>query len=1040
MRKLLSLIVIFLLYSSLTQAQTKLITGKITDQTGQPVPYATIRIKGTTHGSSADGEGNFSIRVNPSATLIITGTGLSSKEFPVGSASSLNIQITRQNSNLSEVVVVGYGTQERKNLTGAVGKVQGADISRLPAPSFDKELAGRMPGVRVTESSGLLGSPPVIRVRGDNSLTSGVGPLFVVDGVPIIVTNQTAALFTTNPLADINPSDIQSVEVLKDGSASAIYGSRAANGIVLITTKRGRVGKAVINYDTWMGYAEPSKKLSVLNADQFIQISNEKFANSGVTAPQALPTLDPNGRPYNTNWQDVVFRKAFQQNHNLSVAGGTENSSYYFSAGYTDLNGDIVGNSLRKYSLRGSLEQKAINIFTFGFNTGLTYTQNKGLNVGTSTLSGNVTNALLVFPNVPVFNADGTYNLSADKQRLGRGANLREIDNNYTNIKYVLDKNIFRNQVLSLNGTAFVDVAILNGLNARSQIGVNAQYGEDYQYLDPVHGDGRGSNGVVFQQYLPVFNYVWTNTLNYNKVFGEHRIGAVGGIEFQKSTQRFFTANGTGISNTYFGPDNLITGSTATPTIFGGEAQNSIKSYFGRVNYAYGDKYLLTLTYRTDYISNLGPNSKPANLPGASVGWRVSKESFFTNSSALSFIDDLKIRASYAKTGNSDINPYPYASTYSPVAYGSQSGLAFGSLGNGALLYETAKKLDIGLDLTIFKNRIAITADYYKNSDDNLILNVQTAPSLGVPGLTSTTVNTIAENVGTMYNKGFELAITSHNITSGPFTWTTDLNISFNKNKVTALYQGQDLTFTYNIIRAGYAKNDFFGYQYEGVNPANGNPIYLKSTGQLIQGNVSNSSYFLYDPKNPTNLTTASSLSLSDKVILGHSIPTYQGGFNNTFTYKRIELNVFFTFSGGNKVYNATRQEDLLTQAFNNNGTEILRRWTTPGQITDVPKLYYGNGNFINVTGNTNSRFLEDGKFIRAQEIRLGYSLPTGLSSKARMNRVNIYCAVQNAFIIAKYKGVDPEISNLLVTSGTGVDFNANPRPRTFVAGLNVAF
>jgi len=1038
-KNLLSLLLLSLIALSGAFAQGRKITGKVTGiDDGQPLPGVTIKISGTTVGALTNAEGVYSLTVPADVkTLTFSYVGFETQVVTIGAKSSISVALNPDAKSLSEVVVVGYGTQERRDLTGSVGKVGGATIADLPAPSFDKDLAGRVTGVRVTEASGFLGSAATIRIRGTNSISNDGGPLYVVDGIPIVSGSQ-GQVVANNPLGDINTEDIESIEVLKDGSASAIYGSRASSGVILITTKKGKVGHQSVSYNMWVGQTETSKRLSILDAAQFIQISNEKFTNAGLT-PQAFPTLNPAGVPYDTNWENVVFQKGFQENHAISVSGATDKSNYYFSAGFSDLTGDIVDNTQRKYNVRGNVEQKALDIFTIGFTSSISYTENSGLNSGTNALSGNVTNALLAFPNVPVFNPDGSYDISASPAgstllgtTLGQGANTKPIDNNYTNIKYVLDHNIFREQLLSVTGTGYIDAKIMPGLNVRSQIGINSLYDEGYQYLDPNHGDGR-PNGSVFQSYSPTFNYDWINTITYNKEFGRHKINFVGGTEIQNTKYRIFDASGTGISNTFFGPNNLISGTLATPSIGGDETQNDIKSYLGRINYSFNDRYLLTLTYRSDYISNLGYASKPANLPGASLGWRISDESFFKDASFLQFINSMKVRGSYAKTGNTNIGSYPFASNYSPGQYGAESSISFSRLGNPNLVFEQTDKIDVGMDISMFHNRISLVADYFRNNDNNLIQNVATAPSLGVPN------NIIAENVGNMYNKGFEFGVTSLNINTKDFAWTSGFNLTLINNKVTTLAGGSDLISTYNITRVGYPINSFYGYTYMGVNPANGNPLYLKGNGQEIQGDPSKAggTYFNYDPTNPTAETTQSSLSsTTDRSILANALPTYYGSINNTFTYRGIDLGIYMTFSGGNDVYNATRQEDLDNGYFNNNGTEILQRWTTPGQITSVPKLYYGGGQFENLTATTNSRYLEDGKFLRAQEITLGYSVPKRIVDRLKLTKVRIYTQVQNAFILTHYKGLDPEVSN----TGTSVDFNANPRPRTFVLGLNVGF
>jgi TonB-linked SusC/RagA family outer membrane protein len=1032
-----------------TQAysQNRTITGTVTGKDdGLPIPGVSVVIKGTNRGTQTNNAGKFSVSVPAGASLTFTFVGYQGLSLPA--KENMNVALLSDQKSLNEVVVVGYGTLQRKNVTGAQTSLKGNAFVDQPIASLDQALAGKATGVQVTQSSGILGSAPRIRIRGTSSISNGSDPLYVVDGVPIVNGNN-SSYASYNPLGDINPNDVASVEVLKDGAATAIYGSRASGGVILITTKKGTVGKPKMAYDAWFATAQPSKRFDLLNADQFITIANEKLFNAATQAnqtsgayKQAFAGKDANGNPINTNWQDLVFNNsAFQQNHSFSVSGANEQTNYYFSLGYANLDGIIKPNSQKKYQFRGKVEQKAFNNhLTVGINNGVSYTYNYGLNSGTNSLSGNVGNAIRAFPNVGAFNNDGTYNLSADNARLGKGSNTKEIDDNYTNIKYVIDHNIFRNQNLALNGDAFANIKIIEGLNAKTQIGINGTFGEDYQYLDPLHGDGGGATkGSETQQYLPYFRYNWINTLSYDKAIGDHNISAVAGLEYQHSRYRSFYASGSQISSTFFGGENIISNSLTQSTfgIGGGVAEQAYQSYFGRVNYSYKDRYLASATFRNDKISSLPAGNQNAKLPGGSIGWRISKESFFEGSKALSFISDLKLRGSYAKVGNTDIGNYPFAGTFAAAVYGVQSALLYNQVGNNSLLFETSKKLDIGLDMGFLKNRISVTADYFKDNKDNLILAAPTATSLGLPN------NSINQNVGSMVNKGFELAITSLNIQSKDFSWNTDFNITFVKNKVTALSNNNsDIIGTYNVVRVGQSIGALYGYDYRGVNAANGNPLYAKANGTIIQGNIANQTYYVYDPANPTALTTQSSLSATaDKKILGNGNPTYFGGLNNTFRYKDFDFSAFFTFSGGNKVMNVTRQESLLNQKFMNGGTELLDRWTTPGQITNVPKLYYGRDAFTNTTSAASSRFVEDGKFIRAQNLSLGYTLPKTLTNKLSLTRVRVYAEVQNAFVITDYKGLDPELNTSVTTNqNPGVDYNTNPRARTYLLGINVGF
>ncbi|WP_316760208.1 TonB-dependent receptor [Pedobacter aquatilis] len=1039
-RKLLKCLLFFMvLLVTKVSAQERTITGVVTSKDdGLPILGVSVKVINSKIGVSTGADGTYSIKVGGSSVLQFSSIGYSTQNISTGKSIKLNVSLVSDTKALTDVVVIGYGTAKRKDVTGSVASIKGEDLAGKPVASFDQALAGKITGVQVTNSSGILGAAPRIRIRGTNSISSGADPLYVVDGM-VIISGGSSSVASVNPLGDINPNDIQSVDVLKDGAATAIYGSRGANGVIIITTKRGTKGKTQVNYNSWFAWANVAKRFDLLDAQEFVTIANEKLYNSGTTTPQAVLGYDASGNVINTNWQDLVFNKdAFQQNHNISFSGATDLSNYYFSLGYADLKGTTVGNNQTKYQFSGKFEQKALdNYLTFGASITGSYVKNTGLNSGTSSLSGNIGNAIRALPNVGAFNADGSYNLSSDNARLGRGANLKEIDDNYTNIKYVLDHNIFSNQTFSLLGNAFVDVKIIDGLNLRSQVSTQNMFGEDYRYLDPLHGDGgSATKGSELQQYIPVSRYSWTNTATYNKTIGDHSFGATVGLEYQKSSSRYFYASGSQLSSTFFSGENIISNSLTQSTfdIGGGVSENAYKSYFARANYAYKDRYLLSGTYRIDAISSLPLGNQSAKLPGVSIGWRISQEDFMKGN--LKFINDLKIRGGYAKTGNTDIGNYPFAGTFGAATYGVQSGLAYTQVGNSSLKFETSGKYDVGIDATMFDSRITLTADYFKNNIDNLILAAPTAPSLGVPG------NSINQNVGKMYNKGYEFAVSADIFRDSPFKWNTSFNITFVKNKITQLSNNNsDITYTYNVNRVGESIGSLYGYEYAGVNPANGNPLYVKSTGQIIQGNIANQTYYVYDAANPTALTTATTLAASDKKILGQSNPTYYGGLVNTFRYKGFDLNINMVFSGGNKVMNITRQESLLNQKFLNNGTEILERWTTPGQVTNVPKVYYGRDAFTNLTSSTSSRFVEDGKFIRAQDLVLGYTFPKLFTDKIKLSRLRLYAQVQNAFVITPYSGLDPELNYSTSTnSQAGLDYNTNPKARTFLIGLNVGF
>jgi TonB-linked SusC/RagA family outer membrane protein len=1039
-----SYFLIFCLFcSGLVLAQDKVITGKVTaSDDGTALPGVSILIKGTTIGTNTNADGTYSVTVSrEAATLVFSFVGMNTKEVAIGNQSVIDVTLTSDQTQLSEVVVTGYGSQQRRDVTGSVGTIKGESFKTIAVPSVDKYLQGQVAGVQASVPSGILGQPAKVRIRGVNSISNSSDPLYVVDGLPYITGDQ-GANTVTNPLGDINPNDIESVEVLKDGSATAIYGSRAANGVILITTKKGKLGAPKVTYDAWFASSRPSKTYDLLNADQFVEIANEKLANAGLPKA-AFPTTNPANvdETYNTDWQKVILRNGFQQNHALSFSGATPQTNYYFSLGFTDMEGNIVANSQRKFSFRAKLDQKAFNDkVTFGMNTFVTHTKNTGMNTSTNGLSGNIGGAIYAFPNVPAMWADGSYNLSQDALSLGQGANTRPIYGNYTNQKFVLDNNIYKNTNLNLTGNAFVDIEIVQGLNLRSQIGINYLNGEDYLYWHPGHGDGKGVNGRIYQYNLPNFRYNWQNTLSYNKTFGAHKIGAVAGIEYQKTNTRYFFSHGTNLSSIYFGEnENLISGSLTNQFLGGSFSQRAFQSYFGRVNYALKDRYLLSATLRNDKISSLPHGNQDAVLPGASIGWRISEEDFF-KSANLNFISELKIRGGYAKVGNVEIGSYPYAGVFAATQYGDWSGIRYDQVGNSNLSFETSKKINLGLDLSLLSNRITFSAEYFKNNIDNLILLAPTPPSLGIP------LNKIAQNVGEMYNKGLEFSIASTNIQKGAFTWRTNLNVTFLKNEVTKLVNGAPITSTYNRTEEGRQIGSFYGYQYHGVNTANGNPIFEKQDGSLVQQIVGKTTWAVYDANNKGDVSVAAAaLTQADKRFLGNSNPTWYGGFNNNFNYGDFDMGIFLTFSGGNKVYNVTRQEQLNNQQFANSGTELLSRWTQEGQVTDVPKLYYTSDTYQLQNGHLNSRFLENGSFLRAQNISLGYTLPNGLRNKFKATTFRVYAQVQNAFVITKYKGLDPELTTISTTSAgnnqsPGVDNRNNPVPRVFTLGLNLGF
>jgi TonB-linked SusC/RagA family outer membrane protein len=1028
-------------------AQTRSISGRVVGSDGAGLPGVTVLVKGTTQGTATDMEGRYTLPAPVTATtLVFSFVGYTSQEARIGEG-PINITLVSNPTSLDEAVVVGYGTQERRDLTGSIATVQGEAVANLASPSFAQQLGGRAAGVNVQTPSALLGTQPRIQIRGTNSISSGSYPLVVVDGQPIFTGNTSAFANGSNALADINPNDIESYEILKDGSATAIYGSRAANGVILITTKRGRKGKANVSYDTYMGVAQTLKRYSVLNASDFKTIANERDRNAGGTGTVAQDFADASGNNVSTDWQNEIFRTGFQQNHVLSVSGATDKTNYYFSGGYTDQTGVIKANSLRRFSFRANIDSEVKTWLKVGMTMGLTRSQIMGLNSSTNGLSGNVASALALLPNVPARNADGTPYANA-AGILGQGANSQSIAFNYPNIIFPLENNIYRSTSYRILGSGYLEVQPIKNLRLRSQLGTDTQLQDDFQYLDPRQGDGRSSNGSVYQLFGPSIRWNWVNTASYNNIIADdHKLNVVVGAEYQKTTASYFNANGVGISDRTLGQNGIITSTLATPTIGGDYFENGLQSYFGRINYSFKDRYLLSFTMRSDALSSLPIANRRGLFPGGSVGWRLSEESFFKNSSLAKSLTDIKLRGSYAVVGNTDIGNFPYVGYYSPAQYASMSGISYGQFGNDQLKWETSKKQDYGIDLGFFGGRITASADFYRNNIDGLILAVRTPLSVGVPG------NSYNANIGSMYNQGFELTISTQNIRNDDFSWSSSLNFSTNKNKITALNNNEDILYTYNINRVGESIASLYGYDYQGVNPTNGNPIYKRPNGDLIQASTAASGstvnrYYTFDPNNPgaalitsgTGANVTTTINNSDKILLGQTNPRFFGGFDNTFTYKGFDLGIFLRYNLGNRIMNVTRQQ-LLRTDFLNNGTEILGRWQNPGDLTDTPRNVSGTSDFINTTNNASSRFVESGSFLRLQNISLGYNLPARFLGPVSLSRVRVFVQAQNIGTITKYRGVDPEVNtNYTSNSQAGVDYNSNPQQRVFTGGVNVAF
>jgi TonB-linked SusC/RagA family outer membrane protein len=1047
-------------------AQTRTVSGRVTDQkTGEGLPGATILLKGTTTGISTNSDGNFSLSIpEAGGTLVISSIGMVTQEIALGNRATVAVALATDNKQLSEVVVTGYGgSQDVKDITGSVAQVGESKLLLQPVQSFDQALQGRVAGVQINSTGGALADQTAIRIRGVNSISNGAGPLIVIDGVPINTTNN-ANTFNGgngtryNPLADINPNDIESVDVLKDASASAIYGSRAANGVLVITTKRGKAGQNHVTVNSYIGFQQAVRRPSLLGADDFIAISNEKaanrragsslngIANTNIPATIAsFPDLDGDGTPdrVETNWLDQIFRTGVMQNYQVALSGGTDKASYYSSADWTDQKGIVDANRLRRGSFRLNVDVTPKP----WLKAGISSSYSKALNNGVLTdgyLAGATVSGYNSPPNVPVYNSDGSYYLNSIGN-LGNGGNtIGYVQNNYSNVRAVLDlqRNDNTSQRILANG--YLTIIPVKGLSLTSRYGIDYLQNFEDQYSSPlISGLGRQlGQGLVQDNLLNRNQFNWQNYANYDRTFGtNHLVSLTAGAEFQQTDEKQIYTPAADFADPKF---KEILDGLFTSTLSGGGTRfaNGFASYFGRVNYNFASRYYASFSARYDGSSVFGENNRYGFFPGGSVGWRILEEEFFRNLNSANRVSELKLRVSYGLVGNSNgIGSYASRTLIGGGQYADVNGFSISQVGNPGVKWETSKKLDVGLDVSFFQSRIGLTVDYFNNQISGLVLNAPVLRTTGIPNNSSLTTAFITRNVGEMYNRGVELSLNTLNVkTENGFQWSSNFNATWIKNRVNALATPSDIISGQQRASVGRTLSAYYLPLWAGVNPANGNAQFVAADGTIKQydaayattnssGVTSTTGRWLTQNGDVTTAITTADYQYQDK----GGIPTWYGGFDNTFSFKGLELGIFMQYSGGNMIYNATRA-GLMTTFLNNNVSEIKDRWTRAGQVTNVQKLVLQD----NVSTQASTRWLESGNYLRIRQVSLGYTFPQTLVSRAGLYNLRIYALVQNLYNFTKYTGTDPEVnSNRTSNIAYGTDNRSVPQPRSFTFGIN---
>ena len=1008
---------LFLLISGNSFAQSRNVSGVIKSSIGETMPGVNVLIKGTTTGTASDIDGNFNLTVpSEESILVFSFIGYTSKEVRVGNSSQLDVILEEDLSSLSEVVVVGYGTQERAKVTGAISSVGSEQIRALPVPSLASALQGRAAGVNVT-NSGSPGTNPIVRIRGIGTVGNN-DPLYVIDGMPAGGLNQ------------INPADIESIEVLKDASTAAIYGSRGANGVILVTTKKGKIGKPLVSLDSYYGSQKAWKTLDLLNRDQYIAFGRDLLGNAGADAPARFDDLGEFANN-SIDYQDEMFRTAPIQDHNLTVSGGTENVLYNFSLGYFDQEGIMRGTDFERVSLRSNTEFKVNKRIKIGQTLTVAYSNrnNEPFTGGRSQLE----HIVKAVPYIPVRDASRLGGFRAPDRVDGS-----DPENPVLNAELRNDNS----QDYKILGSAYISANILKGLDYKFLVGLDVGIGDNFQYSPSFDaGDFSIQNFAAISKTKTNFvSPLFSNQLTYSRDLGKHHFDILGVVERQ--TSRFTSLNGAG-QNSLTNDVRELQG-VENQTTTSSKTEYALISYVGRINYDYAQKYLISASIRRDGGSRFGPENKWGTFPSLSVGWRISEEGFMQRLSAVS---DLKLRASYGETGNDRIGDYVYQATInSDLFYNFDDNLLTGStitaLANADLKWETTIMKNIGLDLGLFNDQFSLSMEYFENKTEGMILGVPIPPSLGYDGAP-------VANVGTVKNTGFELTA-GYELRSGDFQMGINGNMGFVTNELTSLgtgntifgpaFQGDAMTLTEEGKPIAY----FYGWIADGIFQSNEEA--QSAPRQNLPDDLSE-----YDPTKHTaagdirfrDINNDGVIDANDRTDLGHYLPDFTYGINMNASYKGLDFTMFWQGVSGNEIFNNLRYHtEGMTRLFGASDV-VLDRWTPTNTNTDVPRAISGD---VNRNARASSRFVEDGSYLRLKNISIGYSIPSAKLeawSKGTVSKLRVYLSAQNLLTFTDYSGYDPEIgvrTGINSSLGTGIDYGQFPAARTIMGGIQLAF
>lgn len=1011
---------LFLFTGLQSRAQTKPITGTVSNSNGEALSGVSISVKGTNTGTISEEDGRFTIQSNQAkTTLVFSFLGYVTKEVDVNEGQNIAVTLERKDRALDEVVVIGYGTVKKSDLTGSVASIKSDDLTKGTDINMQQALQGRVSGVQIYQKSGEPGAAMSVQIRGITSITGNNTPLYVIDGMPI---NDAAAVGsaspggTTNnpnnrtPLNTLNPSDIASIEILKDASATAIYGARGANGVVMITTKKGKEGKLTLNYNATYGRQEVSNIQKFMTGDEYTSTINDIIKDGNLNTGNYPPV---EGTNYNTDWQRLLLRKAPIQSHDVSFSGGNQNTKYYFSLGYFDQMGIMLKSGTKRYNANINLETSVPGKYNVGFSLATAYIRDN-YNANGTGLNDNASALYMAQnydPTAPTFNADMSYY---------RSPLMAPMDNPLA----VINGQYSYGDTYRTFGNVYGEYFFIPSLSAKVRIGVDLNDAQRYFWIDPSTLTGASYNGYADVRDGKRGYYLGEATLNYNNTFGKNAITGVVGATYERYTSSSLLANARSFALPDLTFNAIGTGDQELNGVGNGRQENILVSYIGRINYTFNDKYLLTASVRADGSARFGPQNRFGYFPSAAVSWKLNEEGFLKD---ITFVDILKLRVSYGAIGNQPNNNYLYLSTYSAGRDAVFDGQKVTSIAptrspNPFLQWESARQSDIGVDFALWNSRLTGTVDYYNRKTFNLLYDVPLPLSSGFGART--------ENVGSMRNTGFEFDLTGRVIEGEDFRLNANFNLTTLKNEVLSL-GGVDQVIAggpgsigqYSILKPGESMGSYYGYVVEGVWQSDDD--FSKAPAGVRPGDLK------YMDKDGDRI-----IGTEDRVILGNSLPNFYYGFSVNADYKALSLSVFFEGSHGAKMLNSSLVDSYYPVDFRRNKLAelYLNRWTPDNPTNEYPSFIPGD---VQGLKNVTNKTVEDASYLRLQSVRLAYRLP--VQKTKLIHAATVFVTGQNLYTFTKYSGADPAV-NAIGDNILRVDYNSYPMTRTFTGGINIQF